>query len=76
VNDIEARFSGQVAGDQFFMETNWNAPNGRILAVNLQIRRASVGAKSSLPEAMPFYKISHWRAASSAFVTSRMSSRS
>ena len=36
VNDIEARFSNEVAGDTMYLETNWQAPKGRILAVDLK----------------------------------------
>ncbi|MBL7137087.1 MAG: S9 family peptidase [Candidatus Marinimicrobia bacterium] len=36
VNDIDARFFGAVAGDQILVQTNWNAPNKRILAINLK----------------------------------------
>jgi len=35
VNDIDARFIGQVAGDHLFLQTNWDAPKGRILRVDL-----------------------------------------
>jgi prolyl oligopeptidase len=35
VNDVEANFSGRVAGDHYYMQTNWKAPNGRILDVDL-----------------------------------------
>jgi len=35
VNDIPARFMGEVGGDQLFLHTNWKAPKGRILAVDL-----------------------------------------
>jgi prolyl oligopeptidase len=35
VNEIEARFYGQVAENYLFLQTNWNAPNGRILRVDL-----------------------------------------
>jgi prolyl oligopeptidase len=35
VNDITARFSGHAAGSTLYMLTNWQAPNGRILAVDL-----------------------------------------
>jgi prolyl oligopeptidase len=34
--DISARFSPEIAGDQMFMHTNWNAENGKILAVDLK----------------------------------------
>ncbi len=34
VNDLEATFSGRFGGDRIFLRTNWNAPNGRILAVD------------------------------------------
>jgi prolyl oligopeptidase len=36
VNDIDARFSGKIAEDQLFMKTNWKAPNGRIIVVDLK----------------------------------------
>jgi prolyl oligopeptidase len=35
VNDIEARFSGSVAGDRMFIKTDWQAPNSRILVADL-----------------------------------------
>src|SRR5205807_1926755 len=35
VNDVDARFSGHFAGDRLFLETNWEAPNGRILEADL-----------------------------------------
>lgn len=35
VNDIDARFRGGVGGDRLYLETNWKAPNGRILEVDL-----------------------------------------
>jgi prolyl oligopeptidase len=35
VNDIDARFDGEIAGDELFLHTNWKAPNGRILRVDL-----------------------------------------
>jgi|GEM_PF-114489 len=35
VNDIAASFTGSIAGDHLFLQTNWQAPNGRILAVDL-----------------------------------------
>lgn len=36
VNDLEARFEGQIGGDRLFLHTNWKAPKGRILAVDLE----------------------------------------
>ncbi len=36
VNDIAGRFCGSVGDDQLFLRTNWKAPNGRILAVDLK----------------------------------------
>ena len=36
VNDIEARFGGEIGGDTLFLQTNWEAPHGRILAVDLE----------------------------------------
>jgi prolyl oligopeptidase len=36
VNDIDASFSSGIAGDRLYMETNWKAPNSRILEVDLK----------------------------------------
>ncbi|HMD84065.1 MAG TPA: prolyl oligopeptidase family serine peptidase [Terriglobia bacterium] len=36
VNDVPARFLGQVGGDTLFVQTNWKAPKSRILAVDLR----------------------------------------
>ncbi len=36
VNDIDARFEPQFGGDRLFMVTNWNAPNGRVLSVDMK----------------------------------------
>lgn len=36
VNDINASFSPDIAGDHLFVLTNWNAPNRRILDVDLK----------------------------------------
>ncbi|HWP44207.1 MAG TPA: prolyl oligopeptidase family serine peptidase [Blastocatellia bacterium] len=36
VNDLEANFSPDIAGDRLFLQTNWNAPNNRILEVDLK----------------------------------------
>ncbi len=36
VNDLEAVFGGPIGGDTLFMRTNWNAPNWRVLAVDLK----------------------------------------
>ena len=35
VNDIDAEFTPEFAGDRMFAETNWKAPNGRIFAIDL-----------------------------------------
>jgi prolyl oligopeptidase len=35
VNDIEAYFQPDIAGDHVYMQTNWNASNNRILDVDL-----------------------------------------
>ncbi len=35
VNDITARFSGDMAGDRLYIQTNWNAPNDRIFVTDL-----------------------------------------
>ncbi|HYV41208.1 MAG TPA: prolyl oligopeptidase family serine peptidase [Thermoanaerobaculia bacterium] len=36
VNDLEARFSPDIARDTLYLQTNWQAPNGRVLAVDLK----------------------------------------
>jgi len=36
VNDVEAYFSGHIAGDTMYLQTNWEASNNRILAVDLR----------------------------------------
>ncbi len=36
VNDLDARFSPTLASDHLFLQTNWQAPNGRIFDVDLK----------------------------------------
>ena len=36
VRDIDAAFSGAIAGDQLYVQTNWQAPRSRILRVDLR----------------------------------------
>ncbi len=36
VNDIDARFGGDIGGDTLYLQTNWKAPRGRVLSVNLK----------------------------------------
>ncbi len=36
ITDIDAKFSCQIADDTLYVETDWNAPNGRILKADLQ----------------------------------------
>lgn len=36
VNDVDARFEPELAGGTMFISTNWKAPNGRVLAVDLK----------------------------------------
>ena len=36
VNDVDAHFYAGFAGNQLIMQTDWQAPNGRILAVDLE----------------------------------------
>lgn len=36
VSDIDSRFTGLMGGGTLFMQTDWKAPNGRILAVDLE----------------------------------------
>ena len=49
VNDIVARFSGEIAGNTLFLQTNWNAPRGKILAVDLT-RPARSNWREVVPE--------------------------
>jgi prolyl oligopeptidase len=35
VNDLTARFSADLAGDRLYIQTNWNAPNGRVFLTDL-----------------------------------------
>ncbi|MEO5616431.1 MAG: prolyl oligopeptidase family serine peptidase [Candidatus Eisenbacteria bacterium] len=35
VTDLRARFDGKFGGDTLFIRTNWNAPNHRIMAIDL-----------------------------------------
>jgi prolyl oligopeptidase len=35
VNDVTARFTGNLAGDLLYIQTNWNAPNGRVFLTDL-----------------------------------------
>jgi len=36
VNDVKARFFPSIAGDRMFLQTNWEAPNGRVFAADLK----------------------------------------
>jgi len=36
VNDVDARFGGSIGGDYVYLQTNWDAPNGRVLKVDLR----------------------------------------
>jgi len=36
VNDVNAEFSGEIGGHHLYLLTNWNAPNRRILQVDLR----------------------------------------
>jgi len=35
VNDVDASFTGAIAGDRLYLLTNWNAPRFRVMAVDL-----------------------------------------
>jgi prolyl oligopeptidase len=35
VNDVEAKFTGSIAGGHLYIETDWDAPNGRIFRVDM-----------------------------------------
>jgi prolyl oligopeptidase len=36
VNDIDARFRGEIADNTLYIQTNWKAPNNRLMAVDLR----------------------------------------
>jgi prolyl oligopeptidase len=36
VEDVAAKFEGQIVGDHLYLSTDWNAPKGRILRVDLR----------------------------------------
>jgi prolyl oligopeptidase len=50
VKGIDASFEAAVGGDHLFMRTDWNAPNGRILSVDLNDPRRE-SWKQVVPEA-------------------------
>ncbi|RMF72008.1 MAG: S9 family peptidase [Acidobacteria bacterium] len=47
--EIEATFSGQVAGGRLYLETNWQAPNGRVMVADAA-RPAVEGWRELIPE--------------------------
>jgi prolyl oligopeptidase len=49
VKGIDASFDGILGGDHLYMQTDWNAPNGRILAVDLKDPRQD-SWKEIIPE--------------------------
>jgi prolyl oligopeptidase len=49
VNDIAARFLGDVAGNHLYLQTNWKAPNSRILRVDLK-QPSREGWREIIPE--------------------------
>lgn len=49
VTGIDARFYGGIVDDKLFLQTNWNAPNNRILLVDLN-RPAQKDWKEIIPE--------------------------
>ncbi len=50
VNDIEARFSGEIVADTLYLLTNWNAPRGRLLAVNVRDAAARDRWREVIPQ--------------------------
>ena len=49
VNDIKADFNPDLAGDKLYLETNWEAPNSRVLMVDLN-NPARANWKTVIPE--------------------------
>ncbi len=49
VSDVAARFAPTIAGDRMFLQTNWEAANGRVLAVDLK-SPARANWKEVVPE--------------------------
>jgi prolyl oligopeptidase len=52
VNDLPAFFLGHIGGDQMFVHTDWKAPRGRILAIDLK-NAAMVQDKNKWREVVP-----------------------
>jgi len=50
VNDVEADFRPDFGGDRLYLQTNWKAPNWRVLAVDLK-NAARENWKEAVPEA-------------------------
>lgn len=49
VNDIEARFMPSIGGDKLFIQTNWEAPNGRMFVADID-KPALENWKEIIPE--------------------------
>src|SRR5262249_38884552 len=47
--DLPAQFSPSIAGDKMYMQTNWDAPNNRLLVVDLK-NPAKENWKTVIPE--------------------------
>lgn len=50
VNDLQARFSGEIVGDTLYLLTNWNAPRGRLLAVDVREAAARERWREVIPQ--------------------------
>ena len=49
VNDLDARFDASVVDDRLYLQTNWDAPNGRVLLADAK-NPARAGWKEIVPE--------------------------
>jgi prolyl oligopeptidase len=49
IKDIPARFEGFLGGDRFYVHTNWNAPNGKILVID-PLKPAPANWREIIPE--------------------------
>lgn len=44
ITGMQARFDPAVGGSRLYLSTNWNAPNGRVLAIDLEVSQPSLEA--------------------------------
>jgi prolyl oligopeptidase len=53
VNDIDAAFTGDIGGDRLYLETDWKAPNRRVLMLDLRKWNPALPASQQWREVIP-----------------------